>query len=122
MRNRLLAEHLGCAPEEVDRAAADKGSIHAAIGCLGTSARRLERLDYRKAVTLDGLKLVRDSDLLDPEKPMEFDRVMDEFARDSDPSAGRLSSVKVALFIVVLMVLGLGFWWLHRRFFGRNDS
>ena len=111
LRNRLLAEHLGRAPEEVDRAAADKGSIHAAIGRLGTSARRLERLDYRKVVTLDGLKLVRDSDLLDPEKPMEFDRVMDEFARDSDPSAGQLSTVKVAVFIVVLLGMAAAWRW-----------
>jgi hypothetical protein len=28
----------------------------------------------------------------------------------------------IALAAGVLMVLGLGFWWLHRRFFGRNDS
>ena len=111
LRNRLFAEHLGCAPEEVERAVADKESIHATIGRLGSSARRLERLDYSKAVTLVGLKLVQDSDLLDPEKPMEFDRVMDEFARDADPSSGRLSTVKVALLIVVLLGMAAAWRW-----------
>lgn len=111
LRNRLLAEHLGCRPQEVGDAAEAKGSIHEAIARLGASGRRLEKLDYRKTVTLDGLKLVRDSELLDPEKPMEFDRVIDEFARDPDPTSGRLSTVKVVLLAAVLLAMAAAWRW-----------
>lgn len=110
-RNRLLAEHLGSSPESVGRAAAQNGNVNEAISQLGTSDRRLEKLDYRKAVTLDGLKIVHDAELLDPEKPMEFDRVIDEFAHDSDPSAGRISTVKVAVIIFVLLGMAAAWRW-----------
>jgi uncharacterized membrane protein YdjX (TVP38/TMEM64 family) len=110
-RDRLLAEHLGRDPEEIGRSISEAGSLKAVVSRLGTSGRRLERLDHREAVSLDGLKIVQDTDLLDPERPMQFDRVVDDFARDADPSDGRLGTIKIAVVIVLLLAMAAAWRW-----------
>ncbi len=74
LRARLLAEHLGCTPEEVTRAQAQVG-LHRAIDALATSGRRLVplqpgRWDWDLAV-LDGL-------VCDPEAPVRAQDVLNE--------------------------------------------
>jgi phospholipase D1/2 len=65
-RARLLGEHLGRSPEEVAEAVARRG-LHATIGALATSDRRLEPLQAPPPIT----EPLPEAELLDPEAPIE---------------------------------------------------
>lgn len=111
LRNRLLAEHLGSDSQAILRFLLETGSLLAVASRLGTPGRHLEKIDHREALSLDGLKFVQDVDLLDPEKPMQFDRLVDDFARDADPSSGRLGTIKIAVVIVLLLGMAAAWRW-----------
>jgi phosphatidylserine/phosphatidylglycerophosphate/cardiolipin synthase-like enzyme/uncharacterized membrane protein YdjX (TVP38/TMEM64 family) len=108
LRDRLVAEHLGRPVAEVAAALA-RGGLADAIERLGGPERRLAPLDYRAELTFGAAAVVEEFEILDPERPTEFDQVMDAFAEESDPAAGRRSALKLSL--IVLVPLGLAAAW-----------
>jgi phosphatidylserine/phosphatidylglycerophosphate/cardiolipin synthase-like enzyme len=70
LRDRLLAEHLACPPEQVAAAMAATGSLIATIDRLSRPGKTLELLDLQKPGPLD--KFIADNELLDPEHPDDF--------------------------------------------------
>lgn len=70
LRDRLLAEHLACTPEDVAASMAETGSLIASIERLTRPGKRLELLDLEKPGPLD--KFIADNELLDPEHPDDF--------------------------------------------------
>ena len=81
LRDRLLAEHLGCTPEEVAAAVADAGSLVRGI-------ERLRRPSGRSLVLFEppdlgpGDRALGESELLDPEKtPNRWERTRRFFGR-----------------------------------------
>ncbi|BEV15867.1 VTT domain-containing protein [Herbaspirillum sp. DW155] len=78
MRNRLLAEHLGVAPGDVQAALQQERSLHAAIACLRQPERReLRPLDPRLIPELDAL--TQDNAVFDPERPISPDEIVDAY-------------------------------------------
>lgn len=77
-RNRLLGEHLGAAPEAVAKAIKEHGSLVAAVEALRGGVRRLEPLEPGVDEWLD--KLVPDSQIVDPEKPVSFSELTEQLA------------------------------------------
>jgi phosphatidylserine/phosphatidylglycerophosphate/cardiolipin synthase-like enzyme/uncharacterized membrane protein YdjX (TVP38/TMEM64 family) len=107
-RNKLIAEHLDSSSEAVRQAVASERSLIRAIESLNGSDRSLLRLTLSNP-PLDGTGLVPDIDWLDQEKPVEMDRIFDQFVHEEKGESGKIDSIKIAVFLLVLLVLG-GTW------------
>lgn len=84
-RNNLLGEHLGAAPEAVAQAVARHGSLARAVEALRGGERTLQPLENSEAEKLADI----DVDMLDPEKPVKIDRMIDEFVDEVNGNGGR---------------------------------
>jgi len=106
-RHRLLAEHLGKAPEDVAAREKDTGSLLSAIDALRGEGRSLELLEPELPENLD--KWIPDSEVLDPERPIEPERL----AARLMPSDVRASILGRVLLVGALLAffVGLGAAW-----------
>ncbi len=112
LRSRLLAEHLGTSADTVDNTVAEQFSMIRAIDSLSSSARRrLKPLEFEHSLPLDGAALVQDRELLDPEAPIEFDRMMDRFVQYGDRQSRIRQSLKISLVLLVLLSLAAAWRW-----------
>jgi phosphatidylserine/phosphatidylglycerophosphate/cardiolipin synthase-like enzyme/membrane protein DedA with SNARE-associated domain len=112
MRHRLLSEHMGAPIDSVSKAIADRRSIIKAIEFLSASSeRRLDKLDHKQAQSVDAAAIVEDHKLLDPETPVEFDRMMDRFVQDTDGRAKIQQVIKVAGVLLILLALAAAWRW-----------
>ena len=84
-RNRLLGEHLGTTPDRIAAKLRQTGSLIGAIEALRRPGRTLKDLAAEPHVPMDMTALVPDATILDPERPVELDKVLDEFVYDKDP-------------------------------------
>jgi phospholipase D1/2 len=109
-RSTLLAEHLGTSAAAVRRACADAKSLIQAIESLSGEDRLLRRLEYRKP-SVDGTRLVPDDDWLDPERPVELDRIFDQFVHEENGQSGRFQLVKISAVLLVLLALAAAWRW-----------
>jgi phospholipase D1/2 len=100
LRNRLLAEHLGTSPERVAENHAAEGLLAPAIEKLGAGKRRLEILDGSVSAALDAM--VPEAAVVDPERPLNPDELMQEFA-----SPGTRRRAAPGLVRLAVMLLGL---------------
>ncbi|GAB6039884.1 VTT domain-containing protein [Endothiovibrio diazotrophicus] len=114
-RNRLLAEHLGVDPAQVAGAFVECPSLFAVIDRLADGERTLRPLDPVVAPEVD--QLVPESELLDPERPIDPERFVDHFVPDEHkPHAlrGVLIGVAVLSGLLAMVVAwrwgGLGEW------------
>lgn len=106
-RDRLLAEHLGVAPEAVSRAVAAQGSLAAGVESLRGGERTLVALDVEPDVLAD--HVAPDSDLLDPEKPIAAEILVERFL-PVGPSRPWSRWPHAALAVALLVVLAAGAW------------
>ncbi len=112
LRNRLLAEHSGRSVEAVANAFAEEKSMDRVIASLSKeSGRGLKKLDYRRSLPFDGAAIVKDPELLDPESPVAFDRMMDRFARNGQEQSKAPQMVKLAGVLVILIGLAAAWRW-----------
>ena len=112
LRNRLLAEHLGVAADEFSDILHEKDSMIAAIETLsGSKGRRLKKLPFHQDLPIDAVDIVEDEDLLDPESPIGFDRMMDRFVVDENGRAKIREIVKIAAVLLVLLALAAAWRW-----------
>ncbi|MFO7911009.1 MAG: VTT domain-containing protein, partial [Desulfotignum sp.] len=110
LRNRLMAEHLDKPVGAVARAFAKKDTVNQVIASLSEpSGRGLKKLAYDQTLPVDGAAIVRDHELLDPEEPIAFDRMMDRFARNEQGQSRTPQVIKLA--VVLLILLGLAAAW-----------
>ncbi|HEX6137557.1 MAG TPA: VTT domain-containing protein [Casimicrobiaceae bacterium] len=107
LRERLLAEHLGCAPADVRAAVAREGGLHRAIAALSSGGgRTLLVVEPKFDPALDAL--VPDRHLLDPERPLDPDAIVEDLAPHEDVRSGtRARLVGVALGALALVALTL---------------
>ncbi len=109
LRDRLLGEHLGMAPEQVARQIEGCGSLIEAIEALGGNARTLQPLDTAIDPEVDAL--VPDSAVLDPEQPIDPEALVAELVPPEErPRAGK-RIVFLATLIVAVAALALAWRW-----------
>ncbi len=112
LRNRLLAEHLNVTVDTVSGTLADETSLVQNIESLSaTSGRRLERLEYTHSLPIDAASIVPDHELLDPEAPIEFDRMADRFVSDENGQAKIRPIIKIASVLLILIALAAAWRW-----------
>ncbi|HKK99690.1 MAG TPA: phospholipase D-like domain-containing protein, partial [Desulfotignum sp.] len=112
LRNRLLAEHLDKSIEVVAKAFAKQGAMNQTIVALSeSSGRSLQKLAFDQALPVDGAAIIRDHELLDPEKPIAFDRMMDRFARKEQGSSRMPQVMKLAGVLLILLALAAAWRW-----------
>jgi Phosphatidylserine/phosphatidylglycerophosphate/cardiolipin synthases and related enzymes len=102
LRSALLAEHLGCEPEQVDRAVREGGSLRAAIDALQRPERKLEPLTDLPQVSEAVLDVVA---VADPEKPVELSDLAALFSNDSTPQRNRPQWSKLVVLAGVIAAL-----------------
>ncbi len=105
--NRLLAEHLGVSAADVARQRTERGSLIEAIEALCGGERTLVPLDGAIAEDID--RLVPESELLDPEKPIEPNGLLDYFVGPKQRKPAYHYLVTGGLLVV--LVLGLAAAW-----------
>ncbi len=109
-RERLIAEHLGMNPEKVS-AETDAGrSLIATIDALrNDSGRTLRDLDGSVAESLD--RQVPDSAVIDPERPIEPERLIDRFIPKEQIRPAGHHGLRFALLLSAVILLA-GLWTL----------
>jgi phosphatidylserine/phosphatidylglycerophosphate/cardiolipin synthase-like enzyme/uncharacterized membrane protein YdjX (TVP38/TMEM64 family) len=106
LRNRLLAEHLGVAPQTFADAVAREGSLCGAIEVLNNAERRLAPLPEESAEWL--AEYLPDSQFIDPEHPAPLDDLVEEMVPEE--TGGGVP--KGLLFLALLLgALGLAAAW-----------
>jgi phospholipase D1/2 len=105
LRNRLLAEHLGVDPATFARKLDENGSLIATIEALRGNPRTLTPLDATSGSELD-TPLV-DAALMDPEAPVDPDKLIDDFVPPESRPPARDRLVGIAAFIFVLAALAV---------------
>jgi len=104
MRNRLLAEHLGCTPDDVAAALEREGSLHRAIAALShVRERSLIVIEPRFDPALDAL--MPDQHVFDPEQPLDPDRIAADLAPQEVRSGTRARLIGTAVGVAVLAAL-----------------
>lgn len=122
LRNELLAEHFGVSPDRVDALTAKTSSVVQVVDELSALAdqasmhRGLGPLEMQEEQFPE---LVSESEILDPERPLEMDRLMDVFVPDEQsPRNGWLHANWMWLALSVLALVGLAATW---RFTSLSD-
>ncbi len=103
LRDRLLAEHLGVDPAQFAQKLTTTGSLIATIEALRGNPRTLTPLDTDAVSELD-TPLV-DAALMDPEAPVDPDKLLDDFVPPESRPSARSRLVGIAAFIFVLAAL-----------------
>lgn len=109
LRNRLLAEHLGATQAQVEAAVAAGPSLLKAIEKLRGNAHTLEEL-MEAPLDEEDLNLP-EIDLIDPERPIQIDRMMDRMLIAGEGGDDKVRSGTIKLVVAALLVLTLiGLW------------
>jgi phospholipase D1/2 len=112
LRNRLLSEHLGISVDKASSAFDDQTSAVKTVESLSTSSgRRLEKIEYKQALPIDGVSIVPDHQLLDPETPVEIDRMMDHFVQHENGNAKIQQVIKITGVLLILLALAAAWRW-----------
>jgi phospholipase D1/2 len=115
LRERLLAEHLDCRPEQVYEETARRGSIHAAVAALAKpSGRTVMTVEPPLDPGLDAV--IPDHHVIDPEQPLHADTIVADLLPQDDvrtDTRGRLVGIAVAVVALAAMALAWRFTPLH---------
>jgi phosphatidylserine/phosphatidylglycerophosphate/cardiolipin synthase-like enzyme/uncharacterized membrane protein YdjX (TVP38/TMEM64 family) len=106
-RNRLLGEHLGVEPREVEARLAQEGSLIRTIESLCGLPRTLFPLPLR--VTADMDALVPDSQVIDPDQPMDAEQLIDEYVPGEEREPPRYHVYLIT--VILAAILGLAAVW-----------
>lgn len=108
LRSTLLAEHLGCEPEQVRAAVREYGSLRAAIEALRRPERTLEPLTDLAQVPETVLNM---ASVADPEKPVALSDLTRLFSGDLPAEHGGPAWTRLVTIVAVLVALA-AFWQL----------
>jgi phospholipase D1/2 len=107
-RNRLVGEHLGVSAQEVAAMFDAKQSLIATVDGLRGAERRLEPLDAEVPTWHD--RLIPDSNILDPERPIVPEPLLEECTSSESRPSGRLGLLLRGA-IPLLLLFGLAAAW-----------
>ncbi|MBR9987798.1 MAG: VTT domain-containing protein [Desulfosarcina sp.] len=108
-RNRLIGGHSGVGIDDVADAIEKTGSLIEAIESLPKGERRL--IDLSGDVPSEIDQWVPESDLLDPEKPLEPDELFDYFIRPAHQRSAYRHLMKVLSLIAGVLILAVLWRW-----------
>lgn len=108
-RRRLLSEHLGVSIDSLTKAEESHASLIAAIESLRGAERSLEPLRAELPEDMDAW--VPDAALLDPEKPVKPDDLLDYFVSPSERKPLRRHLLKLGVLLVVLFAVVAAWRW-----------
>lgn len=107
-----MAEHLDASVNDVSNALAGQASLNKTIESLSASSgRRLKNLEHRQSLPIDGASIVQDHQFLDPEAPIEFDRIMDQYVEDEKRESRTRRVIKIAGVLLFLLALAAAWRW-----------
>lgn len=109
LRHRLLGEHLGVDAEKVAALERGKGSLLAVLDSLRGGERTLELLPEDDARWAD--VAIPAAALLDPEKPLSPERLLNEFLPEDTPRSSRYRAGALVLFLLILIGLAAAWRW-----------
>jgi phosphatidylserine/phosphatidylglycerophosphate/cardiolipin synthase-like enzyme/uncharacterized membrane protein YdjX (TVP38/TMEM64 family) len=113
-RGRLLAEHLGTSPGEVDEALKRTGSLIRAIAALGNHERTLRPLEVPNPP--DPKDLIYDEEMVDPERPVDVDDFVRRFIYvDEDRPPARRAIARWGLFLLAVLIAATAWRWTPLR-------
>jgi phospholipase D1/2 len=108
-RNRLLAEHAGVEPAELEAALQGAPSIAAAVESLGTPDRQLRVLEAPEVSEA----LMAAAKIGDMEKPISIDNLVQGFAHDESPVVAARKGVPATLIGVIAVLLAFAAAWRY---------
>jgi phosphatidylserine/phosphatidylglycerophosphate/cardiolipin synthase-like enzyme len=108
-RNRLLAEHLGVSEKKVAEVSSESVSLIEAVESLRNGDRTL--IPLVDAVEKKIEQLLPESELLDPEKPIEPEEFLDYLIRPEHQRPAYRHFLKVIIMIVIVLVLAALWRW-----------
>ena len=112
-RNRLLGEHLAAEPGEIEARLSREGSLIRAIESLSGAARTLTPLKFR--VTPDMDALVPDSQIVDPDQPIDADQLIKEFVPPEQRGSTRHHIVLIVSILAAILALTAAWHWSPLR-------
>lgn len=108
-RNRLLAEHLGISEEKMAEANAESGSLIEAVESLRSGDRTLIPLKDKVDKAIE--QLLPESELLDPEKPIEPEEFLDYLILPEHQRPAYRHFLKIISMIAIVLVLAALWRW-----------
>jgi uncharacterized membrane protein YdjX (TVP38/TMEM64 family) len=108
-RNRLLAEHLGSSKEKVAEAIAESGSFIEAVESLRSGTRTLMPLTDEVDKTIE--QLLPESELLDPEKPIEPEEFLNYLILPEHQRPAYRHFLKIIIMIAIVLALAALWRW-----------
>jgi phosphatidylserine/phosphatidylglycerophosphate/cardiolipin synthase-like enzyme/membrane protein DedA with SNARE-associated domain len=112
-RNRLLAEHLGTTKEKITASLEKTGALLATVDALNKSERSLQ--DLAQAETDSLTETLSASEIVDPERPINMERLLDYFDIDSDSrdddARVRQKAWRFAMVIALALLLAILWRW-----------
>lgn len=112
-RNRLLSEHLGVDSSEIKARLLREGSLIRVVESLCGAGRTLIPLALR--VTADVDALVPDAEIVDPDRPIDADQLMEEFVPEEDRGPARKHIALVVSILAALLGLTAAWHWSPLR-------
>ena len=111
-RNRLLAEHLGTKPEEIDKQIRQKDGLLKAVKSLGAGGRRLEALSASEEQTGWMNGFIPADLAIDPQEPIDPERLLEDFVPEDVRKDGRLRLWILLGLCLLFIGLVVGWHWL----------
>lgn len=108
-RNRLLGEHLGVSEETVAEANAESGSLIDAVESLRSGDRTLIPLKDEVDKTIE--QLLPESELLDPEKPIEPEEFLDYLILPEHQRPAYRHFLKIIIMIAIVLAMAALWRW-----------
>jgi phosphatidylserine/phosphatidylglycerophosphate/cardiolipin synthase-like enzyme/uncharacterized membrane protein YdjX (TVP38/TMEM64 family) len=109
IRHRLLGEHLAVEPETLRNAETRHSSILAAVESLRGGVHTLEPLAAEVPEDVD--EWVPDSELIDPEQPIEPDALIDYFVGSRDRKSGGNGLLGIGALLIAVIALAAAWRW-----------
>ncbi|QAU34916.1 VTT domain-containing protein [Janthinobacterium sp. 17J80-10] len=113
LRNRLLAEHCGSSPQQVEAEIDLSGSLHAVAEKLGSERRRLQQLDPIVAPELDAL--IPEQAPFDPERPINPDALVEQLVPEELRQPAPRRFIGLGVLALTLALLAVAWRWTPLR-------
>jgi phospholipase D1/2 len=111
LRNILLAEHLDTPAERVSRTLHEEKSLVKVIERLAGTGRTLKKLVPESTAPVNGAAVVPNVMLLDPEKPIKLDKMMDQFVHQEEEETKKRKVIKLVIVLLLLLAIAASWRW-----------